>query len=263
MAPFFECSGHEGAVSYHHPTVQRHRQLCIGGDKMQTALIASLVMLAVLTLSHSGAVTASSDETVCAEWPVNLIGARSEAEATLACDGAADAAQFLAPIGLYLPPSIRIDFVEALPSYMASSAVGCYETTTQRVVILYLEHFLQHSPWFGVPNHAKLFRSAVAHEVAHVLVGCHLGERRLPLAAHEYLAYVTMFATMEAENREQILAANPGTGFRRTEHINEIVYAIDPELFGVESYRHWEQQPDSQGFLRRMVAGEVVSDLPP
>ncbi|HRQ58356.1 MAG TPA: hypothetical protein PLN31_13130 [Azoarcus taiwanensis] len=230
---------------------------------MSAVLVSVLAALALLALSHSGTAIASSNETVCAEWPVNLIGVRSEAEAALACDGAADAAQFLAPVGLYLPPTIRIDFVEALPPYIASSAAGCYETTTQRVVMLHLEQFLQHSTWFGVPTDIKLFRSAVAHEVAHVLVGCHLEERRLPLAAHEYLAYVTMFATMDVESRERVLAANPGTGFTRTEYINDLVYAIDPELFGVAAFRHWEQQPDKQDFLRRMLAGEVVSELTP
>jgi len=230
---------------------------------MKLALISLFAALVVLTLSLSEATNPSSQAKICAEWPVTLIGARSEVEAALACAGAADAVQFLQPAGLELPPHIRIELVEALPPYLASPAVGCYETTTQRVMILHLDDFLQYSTWFSVPTRAEIFQSAVAHEVAHVLVGCHIGKRRLPLAAHEYLAYVTMFATMDVATREQILAANPGTGFERPEQINDLVYAFDAELFGVESYRHWTRQPDPLNFLRRVLADEVISDLPP
>lgn len=230
---------------------------------MKPVLISLFAALAVLTLSHSEAANPPSETTVCTEWPVRLIAARSEVEVALACAGAADAARFLQPAGLKLPPHIRIEFVEALPPYLTSSAVGCYETTTQRVLMLHLDDFLQYSSWFSVPTRAEIFQSAVAHEVAHVLVGCHIGERRLPLAAHEYLAYVTMFATMDVATREQVLAANPGTGFERPEQINDLVYAFDSELFGVRSYRHWKRQPDRLNFLRRVLDGEVISDLPP
>ncbi|MGL1833461.1 DUF6639 family protein [Rhodocyclaceae bacterium SMB388] len=46
-----------------------------------------------------------------------------------------------------------------------------------------------------MPNHS-LYRSAVPHEVAHAVVACHQSSSTLPLAAHEYVAYVTMFATI-------------------------------------------------------------------
>lgn len=230
---------------------------------MKPTLIVLLVALVALTFSQAGAVFGSAEQADCADWPVNVYGAKSEVEAELACSGAADAVEFLLLAGLYLPPVIRVDLVDALPSYLAPSGVGCYEVTTQRVVMLRLERFLLLSSWFGVPIRSELFRSAVAHEVAHALVGCHLGDRRLPLAAHEYLAYVTMFATMHVATRDEILAVNPGGGFERAGHINDLVYAIAPELFGVECYRHWVQQPDGAGFLRRVLAGEIVSDLPP
>jgi len=61
----------------------------------------------------------------------------------------------------------------------------------------------------------------------------------------------------------ETLAIRPGTGFGHPEQINDLVYAFDAELFGVESYRHWTRQPDPLNFLRRVLAGEVISDLPP
>jgi hypothetical protein len=87
-----------------------------------------------------------------------------------------------------------------------------------------------------------------------------LGERRLPSAAHEHVADVTMFATMDAATREQVLAAMPAQGFDTVSKFNDITYAFDPMAFGVEAYRHWRDQRDGPGHLRRIVAGELIPE---
>lgn len=97
--------------------------------------------------------------------------------------------------------------------------------------------------------------------VAHAIVGCHLGERRLSLAAHKYLAYVTMFATLPAALRDPALAAMPGTGFDHPLQINTMVYAFDPQRFGADAFRHWRSQRDGAAFLRRVIAGEAIVDV--
>ena len=71
-----------------------------------------------------------------------------------------------------------------------------------------------------------------------------------------------MLATMEEGSRDRVLDANPGTGFDHPVQINNLRYVLEPEQFGVESYRHWLALPDSPGFLRRLLAGEVVMDPP-
>lgn len=183
-------------------------------------------------------------------------------ETALACAGAADAVQFLEQSGLVLPLRIRIELVTERPPGLAPSAAGCYDVAGQRVLVPHFDHFLQNRTWFGVPATAELYQSVVAHESAHAIAACHIGDRKLPLAAHEYVAYVTMLATMEEGTRDRVLDANPGTGFDHPAQINDLRYVLEPEQFGVESYRHWLALPDPPGFLRRLLAGEVVMDSP-
>jgi len=187
---------------------------------------------------------------------------KDEAEATLACAGAADAVEFLEPVGLVLPLRIRVELVTELPPELAPSAAGCYDVAGQRVLVPHFDHFLRNLTWFGVPATAALYRSVVAHESAHAIAACHVGNRKLSLAAHDYVAYVTMLATMEQGTRDRVLDANPGTGFDHPTQINDLRYVLGPEQFGLESYRHWLKQPDPPGFLRRVLAGAVVLDPP-
>lgn len=223
------------------------------------SLLAAAILLAI---PIAPVIPASPVVTVCGPSTIEVHYTKDEAEAALACAGAADAVEFLDPIGLVLPLRIRIELVTELPPELAPSAAGCYDVAGQRVLVPDFDHFLQNRTWFGVPATATLYRSVVAHESAHAIAVCHIGDRKLPLAAHEYVAYVTMLATMEQGTRARVLDANPGTGFDHPTQINDLRYVLGPEQFGVESYRHWLKQPDPPGFLRRILAGAVVLDPP-
>ena len=63
--------------------------------------------------------------------------------------------------------------------------------------------------------------------------------------------------------RERILTLRPGSGFDNEHQINELIYALDPTWFAVESYRHWLRQPDPPAFLRRVLDGAAISGLGP
>jgi len=223
------------------------------------SLFATAILLAIPIVP---VIAAPPVVTVCGPSTIEVHHTKDEAEATLACAGAADAVEFLEPVGLLLPLRIRIELVTELPPELAPSAAGCYDVAGQRVLVPHFDHFLLNPTWFGVPATAELYRIVVAHESAHAIADCHVGDRKLPLAAHEYVAYVTMLATMEQGTRDRVLDANPGTGFDHPTQINDLRYVLGPEQFGVESYRHWLKQPDPPGFLRRVLAGAVVLDPP-
>ena len=223
------------------------------------SLFAGSILLAIPVVP---VIAAQPVVTVCGPSTIEVHHARDAWEAALACAGTADAVQFLEPSGLVLPLRIRIELVTELPPGLAPSAAGYYDVAGQRVLVPHFDHFLQNRTWFGVPATAELYQSVVAHESAHAIAACHIGDRKLPLAAHEYVAYVTMLATMEEGSRDRVLDANPGTGFDHPVQINNLRYVLEPEQFGVESYRHWLALPDSPGFLRRLLAGEVVMDPP-
>jgi hypothetical protein len=150
-----------------------------------------------------------------------------------------------------------------MPPGLRPDAVGCYAVRSRRLMVLEQPLFLQRGRWFGVPVSPRLWRAVVAHEVAHALVGCHLQGRPLPSAAHEYVAYVTMFATLDEATRQAALAAMLGSGFDHLAEINDVTYSFDPMRFGVNAYRHWLRQPDREGFLREVLIGAIVPDLLP
>lgn len=204
---------------------------------------------------------AADVSTVPCEGVLASVQTRQPEAAEIACAGARDAVGFMGRLRLEAPHHVLIELVKQLPPDLRRDAVGCYATQSQRLMVLEMPDFMARKRWLGVPTSAKLYRSVVAHEVAHALVGCHLGARSLASAGHEYLAYVAMFATMDGPTREAVLAAVPGEGFTHDTEINDMRYTLDPLVFGVEAYRHWLRQPDGEQFLRRVIDGQVVPDL--
>lgn len=104
----------------------------------------------------------------------------------------------------------------------------------------------------------RVIRCLLSMPYAALLVAAAL----LPLAAHEYVAYVVMFATMEPGLRERVLARYPGTGFESTLQINAAVYLVDPLQFAAESWRHYLKRQDRAAWLRDLVGGYIVQQTP-
>lgn len=187
-----------------------------------------------------------------------MVAGAGATEFAAACTGARDAVSFLAPAGVAMPDRIVIELVAEMPPGLPPGAVGCYAVESQRVIVLRFEAFERRRIWMGEPVARPMHRSIVTHEVAHAVTRCHIGARRLSLLAHEYLAYVTMLATMPAELRDRVLAHYPGTGFDHEWQINILDYVFDPAAFGAQAYRHWVHHPDGVGFLRRVLEGRAL-----
>jgi hypothetical protein len=192
---------------------------------------------------------------------VSAIGARG-LHAQAICEGVRDAFGFLAPLGLALPQHLAVEAVDAMPPGLGRGVVGCFERASGRVVILDYEAFEQSGRWLGVEPDLAAYRSVVAHEVTHAVLHCHLpDDDALPRVAHEYVAYVAMFATMDAALRELVLLSYPGEGFDDVSQVNLLSYVFDPVAFGVEAYRHWRRQPDGLGFLRAVIDGKIIREM--
>ena len=177
-----------------------------------------------------------------------------------ACEGARRALAFLARYGLASDHVIEVELLAQLPAGLRESAVGCYNRQTHRMAVLTYAEFVKRGNWFGLPIDRALYRSVVAHEVAHAVVGCQPGAAKLPLPAHEYMAYVAMFGTMEPPMRERVLANFPGAGFEHDAQINSLVYGFDPMRFGASAWQHFSRLADGQAYLRRILAGQALRD---
>lgn len=198
----------------------------------------------------------------CAAAVLVRIRAVATDDAQAACDGAQRALAFLHEVGLELPRDTLIQVVEQLPADVDGKAVGCYLPATRRIMLLTYRAFEATGTWFQVPVAPELYRAAASHEVAHAMIACNSESGRLPLAAHEYVAYVTMFATMEPRLRQQILAHYPGRGLTNSLQIHLFMYLVDPLKFAADAWRHYLRQPDPAAWLRDIVAGRVVEEWP-
>lgn len=183
-------------------------------------------------------------------------------DARAVCDGATRALAFLARSGLTAPPATDIRLVGQLPGDLAGRAIGCYLRETRTILLLDYGAFESVGEWFRTPVDRELYASAASHEMAHAVVGCHAWPHRLPTAAHEYVAYVAMFATMAPGLRERVLAKFPGPGFTSTLQISDIAHLADPNRFGVDAWRHDLGRRDREAWLRSVISGEVVQALP-
>ena len=198
---------------------------------------------------------------VCQGLPQVFVRASVARDARAACDGAARSLAFLARAGLTAPPRTDIDIVPVMPGELAGRAVGCYLRETKRIALLSFEAFESGGGWFRVPPSLELYRAAAAHEVAHSVVGCHSEPRRLAVAAHEYVAYVVFFATMDPSLRAEVLRKFAGRGFQNPGQISDLSHFVEPNQFGVDAWRHYLRVANRAQWLRRVIAGEVVPDL--
>ena len=205
--------------------------------------------------------TTDGEHACDAEAPV-VLRARSAADAQSACEGLRRAQTFLKAAGLRLPALTRVEVVDRLPPDLDGQAVGCYLRDSRRILLLSYEAFAAGGQWFRLPVERELYRAAAAHEAAHAMAAFNAEPRRLPLAAHEYLAYVTMFATLDPALRTRLLARFPGAGLRGSLQINLVVYLTDPLQFAADAWRHHQRQSDPAGWLRDLVAGLVVPEWP-
>jgi hypothetical protein len=239
-----------------------HRDVAAAHDQRRPRLPLPALLAAALCLALVGPGEAAQSLT-CAGSTV-VVEAADPADREAGCRGAESAVAFLAASGLDTRAPIRISFVESLPpSAGALPAVGCYVRSEDRVYVLTFARCqhkkLEHDVIIDRPVHVGL----VAHEVTHAIVRADLRGATLGPVAHEYIAYVTMYATMPPDRRSQVLAQIPGDGFESELSINSFTYAVDPVRFGAQAYRHYLKPGIGRSFLASVLNGQVVLDVEP
>jgi hypothetical protein len=190
-----------------------------------------------------------------------MVAAADVADFDAGCSAAVSAIAFLESQGVPARKPIEISFVEALPPIVSERpSVGCYVHSEDRIYVLSFERCCSLRLGHDVPVDRSVHRGLVAHEVAHSIVAAHVAPGRLGTLAHEYIAYVVMYASLPAAERERLLAYTPGRGFQAEVEINLTIYLLDPVRFGAQSYRHSFPLADGPGFLSRVLAGQVLGD---
>jgi hypothetical protein len=214
-----------------------------------------------LVLLHAGAGRAQSDPLPCAGTPIVVYGL-DDPEAASACQVVKDALAFLSDSGLDTSVPAELRFVEKLPGVPpGTTSFGCYARSERRIYMLSLAAC--RSAATELPVDAPVHRGLVAHEVAHHVAATNFRVPQPTRVAHEYIAYVTMYATMTADVRERVLALFPGSGFQSEREIGLTRYLLGPQRFGANAYRHFMRAGNGAAFIERVLSGRALADEEP
>lgn len=182
------------------------------------------------------------------------------ADASLACQGGARAMAFLSGLGLRIPERLSIEVVPALPTLYGASPLGSYDAVAGRIQVLAYERCATVGPdklLFDQPLGQDLYRSLVAHEVAHSVVQANYSGDGPQVVPQEYIAYTTQFAVMSPELRATILDSSRISAFAGEHQMSATLFFLDPPSFGIAAYRHFRNQPDGRPFVWRLLRGEA------
>ena len=215
---------------------------------------------AALAFALAWSQPALADESLhCAGTSVSVRGV-DRAEVESACQGVVAAVRFLASLGLDTSATAEVRLVEALPEVQQGvRAYGCKVKADDQIYVLNLSECRKLPLAGDVPVDAAMHRSLVAHEVGHHITAANFRVARPTIVAHEYIAYVTMFATLEPAARERLLARFPGEGFESTREISLTVYLLDPNRFGAQAYRHFRRPGNGASFVEQVLSGRALA----
>lgn len=226
------------------------------------AALVQAGLLAATSLSFPGPTRAAEPEAhppslQCGSGTV-VIRSPLALDARLACQGADDAIAFLRAQGLDVSHAVAVDLVHRMPEAADASSAGHYLESEGRALVMGFREFASFGTWFGLPIDQALYRSLVAHEVAHALAARNFCVDRPSIQAKEYIAYVTMLATMPTDLRERILANYPNHGYDDEVQMSSTIYMFDPMRFGVQAYRHFLRPGNGRDFLRAILRGDAL-----
>ncbi len=177
----------------------------------------------------------------------------------LACDGAQMALAFFQSHKIEIKRPIHIKLHSAgINNYPAH--IGLYSSKKNQIDLITLEHAkslcVSLRP-FGMPMNESLYLSFVAHEVAHAITDQNLKNRPSSLILHEYLAYVTQFATMDLQPRTEILQRYNLEPFQGLENMSSTYYKLNPCAFGVKVFLHYQSLPNQSHFIQGLLSGLI------
>lgn len=227
------------------------------GARVASFVVVSLVCL-MGGLPARSEPAPRSDPVRCENAANVTVLSRSAADAMMACAGAAEAIGFLASLGLLTTDPIELRIVDELPPSTTSSASGCYLARERCAYLLPFAKLQGSRTPLELPLDRALYQSMAAHETAHVIAGANFAIPHPRIEAQEYIAYVTMFATIPASHRDRLLATIPGRGFETEAQINTTIYLFDPLRFGAQSYRHFLRTVNGAAFVQKILAGHAL-----
>ncbi len=223
-------------------------------------LLAAVWFLLLMICADVG-VAAQSD----CESPGMRVEGGTETDRWQACMAARDAIVFLSAQGVEFEGKVAVKVLPRLPPSDPQDAVALFDTAQQEIRILEYDAAAQAAlvGLFAIwPEMSPaLWRSYVAHEVAHLVAGANFAEDVPQFTATEYIACVTQIAVLPRQLRDEMLAyyatQSPFGGIGQ---ISAMLYLIDPSAFTIRAYRHFSALKDGPRVLRVLLENGAPSD---
>lgn len=230
-----------------------------------------MVLLSVILISTAAPawsqtennVASSADGRHCSDPVVEIVSLQPR-DREAACAGAIDAKAFLTASGINTEGRINIGMVSELADD-SLNAYGYFDVQSEWIYVLNFDAARRaagEAGMYGEPMDRDLHRSIVVHEVAHLMANRNFSKDAPPLAALEYFAYASQFATMPLTVRNRILVNNPGEGFQANWQINSYDLRFAPNQFAVRAYQHYMQPENGTAFLRGILSGKIPVGIP-
>jgi len=207
-----------------------------------------------------------------------------EEDYIITCEGIDRAEEFFTTLGYAVETQVTIYFShQATVREMISgheAIYGYFDPDTMSIFISSLASpFVRNServyfniefqPGFMLEEYHK---SVVAHETAHLFaqhifnlkVGAGVDKPKMGHGVQEYIASVVQLSSMEPALLQRILRQYAtGIIFDDEQQINSILFACNPEIFAIMSYRHFHSLNTNQQrvLLDRMFSNDLNPDL--
>lgn len=228
--------------------------------------------MALVAIVLLGVVLPQCALAACGYEGVSVSGAAEEvADACRAID---EVLSYFKKIGFQPDPEISISFQDRvyvdmyLHTYGPGSkepvgkneVSGFYDSRRKELQIASGRREIQRErrPW-GIKWSQSIAYSILQHELVHAIVAGLLGNeyQKLGKTWHEFIAYAVQFDLMDRELKSAVLANYPDAQpFGFPESVNAIVYAADPDEFGVSAYLYTEANGGSK-FVAQILAKQV------
>ena len=206
----------------------------------------------------------SADEMHCPDVPVN-VSAHSDNLAASVCAAAIWTRAFFLRCGLVQERALTIDVVDRLTHPLGLPVIAMFDASKWRIQISTMQTtqstILPGSIYKKLPIR-DVYESLVVHEVAHAIFREHVLDHKLPVAAHEYVAYAVQIASLPSNTRDAFLAVFPRQTPSGFGIFNDISLAMGPLRFGANAYRHLFKDDESCQTIRRIAAGKANFPLP-
>lgn len=194
---------------------------------------------------------------LCEKSDICVIGGL-QIEQDAVCVEAQNTRDFFLPLNLDFPVQLKVALKQQIQPSEDALSLGRYNPKSNSVILLDYQSAVAAShlapPAFGVPMSFPLWRSYLAHEIAHAIIEKNAVASDDTLAPTEYIAAVAQLSTLPEDILQYVLSNYRNIpAFKDVSEITDLYYFMKPCEFAVKAYRHYSLPENGLAFIRQLL----------